>query len=94
MRLIDAEVLDKAMYHKTFEVDDGRNVWNSGLWIRYKIWEEAREEAPTVEAIPISFLYEYMALCESVGAYQSKETIECLIDDWREEKGEKDDGID
>lgn len=53
MRLIDADELDRIMYHKAFEVDDGRNVWNSGLWIRYKIYEEASEEAKTFDAVPV-----------------------------------------
>ena len=52
MRLIDADALDAEMYHKSFEVDDGRNVWNSGLWIRYKIFEEAIRDAPTIDAVP------------------------------------------
>lgn len=53
MRLIDADALDAEMYHKSFEVDDGRNVWNSGLWIRYKIFEEAIRDAQTVDAVPV-----------------------------------------
>lgn len=53
MRLIDADALKAEMYHKSFEVDDGRNVWNSGLWIRYKIFEEAIRDAQTVDAVPV-----------------------------------------
>lgn len=53
MRVIDADALDAEMYHKSFEVDDGRNVWNSGLWIRYKIFEEAIRDASTVDAVPV-----------------------------------------
>lgn len=53
MRPIDADALDAEMYHKSFEVDDGRNVWNSGLWIRYKIFEEAIRDAPEVDAVPV-----------------------------------------
>ena len=53
MRLIDADALDAEMYHKSFEVDDGRNVWHSGLWIRYKIFEEAIRDAQTVDAVPV-----------------------------------------
>lgn len=53
MRLIDADALDREMYRKSFEVDDGRNVWNSGLWIRYKIYEEAVRDAPTIDAVPV-----------------------------------------
>lgn len=52
-RLIDADALDREMYRKSFEVDDGRNVWNSGLWIRYKIFEEAIKDAPTIDAEPV-----------------------------------------
>ena len=53
MRLIEADALDAEMYRKSFEVADGRNVWNSGLWIRYKIFEEAIRDAPTVDAVPV-----------------------------------------
>ena len=53
MRLIDADTLRKEMYRKSFEVDDGRQRWDSGLWIRYKIFEEAEEDAPTVDAVPV-----------------------------------------
>lgn len=59
MRLIDADALDREMYRKSFEVDDGRNVWNSGLWIRYKIYEEAIRDAPTVDAIPVKWIEHY-----------------------------------
>ena len=52
-RLIDADALNAEMYHKSFEVDDGRNIWNSGLWIRYKIFEEAIRDAPTIDAVPV-----------------------------------------
>lgn len=52
-RLIDADALDEVMYHKSFETDDGRQKWQSGLWIRYKIYEEASGEVPTVDAQPV-----------------------------------------
>ena len=52
-RLIDADALNAEMYRKSFEVDDGRNIWNSGLWIRYKIFEEAIRDAPTIDAVPV-----------------------------------------
>ena len=65
MRLIDADALDAEMYHKSFEVDDGRNVWNSGLWIRYKIFEEAIRDAPTVDAVPV-------IRCKECRFYQGK----------------------
>lgn len=53
MRLIDADALNEAMYRKSFETDDGRQRWDGGLWIRYKVFKEARDEATTVEAMPV-----------------------------------------
>ena len=53
MKLIDAYALTRTMYLKSFETDDGRQRWDSGLWIRYKIFEEARDEQPTVDAVPV-----------------------------------------
>lgn len=49
MRLIDADALRREVYHKSFEVDDGRQRWDGGLWIRYKIFEESINNAPTVK---------------------------------------------
>ncbi len=65
-RLINADALDAEMYHKSFEVDDGRNVWNSGLWIRYKIFEEAIRDAPTIDAVPV---VHGRWKCVSIGRY-------------------------
>lgn len=55
MRLIDADALNDAMYHEAFENDESYNEknpmakWDSGLWIRYKMFENAIDEAPTIE---------------------------------------------
>ena len=46
---ISREALRRRMYHEAFEVDNGMQRWDSGLWIRYKIFENAIEEAPAVE---------------------------------------------
>lgn len=53
MRLIDADALNDAMFRKSFETDDGRQQWDGGLWIRYKVFEEALDEAPTIDAAPV-----------------------------------------
>ncbi len=56
MRLIDADALIDRMYHDAFENDNSYNEenpmakWDSGLWIRYKMFENAIEDAPTIEA--------------------------------------------
>lgn len=47
--LISREALRRRMYHEAFEVDNGMQRWDSGLWIRYKVFENAIEEAPAVE---------------------------------------------
>ena len=55
MRLIDADALSKAMYDEAFENDESYNEtnpmarWDSGLWIRYKMFENILDEAPTIE---------------------------------------------
>jgi hypothetical protein len=52
MRLIDAEELEKAMYHEAFEKDSDMQKWDSGCWIRYKMFENAIKAAPTIDAAP------------------------------------------
>ena len=48
MRLIDADKLMKAMYHRAFETD-GDTMWQSGCWVRYRAIEQVVKEQPTVE---------------------------------------------
>ena len=52
MRLIDAETLMKAMYHRAFETD-GDTMWQSGCWVRYRAIEQVVKEQPSVEAEPV-----------------------------------------
>ena len=49
MRLIDADALTDRMYHDAFETDTDMQKWDSGCWIRYKMFENAIEHAPTIE---------------------------------------------
>ena len=61
MRLIDADALNDAMYHEAFENDvsyDERNPmarWDSGLWIRYKMFENTIADAPTIETKQVKY---------------------------------------
>lgn len=82
-RLIDADALDREMYRKSFEVDDGRSVWNSGLWIQYKIYEEAIRDAPTVEAIPMKWLKDRIRLLKECGADLVAQSLETEIELWK-----------
>lgn len=38
-RLIDANKLEAMMYHEAFETDSDMQKWDSGCWIRYKVFE-------------------------------------------------------
>ena len=47
-RLIDADALRQTMYHEAFETDSPLQKWDSGCWIRYKMFERMEETAPTI----------------------------------------------
>lgn len=49
MRTIDADALRAQMYHEAFETDTDMQRWDSGCWIRYKMFENALDNAPTIE---------------------------------------------
>ena len=56
-KLIDAYELEREMYRRCIdtdiEIEKGRAKWDSGLWIRYKVFEDAITVASRVEAEPI-----------------------------------------
>ncbi len=47
-RLIDADALRARMYHEAFDTDTPMQRWESGCWIRYKLFERTEEAAPTI----------------------------------------------
>lgn len=49
MRLIDADALSEMMYHEAFETDSDMQKWDSGCWIRYKMFENCIDAQPTIE---------------------------------------------
>ena len=51
MRLIDADVLREVMYHEAFEKDTDMQKWDGGCWIRYKMFRNAIESAPTIDPV-------------------------------------------
>lgn len=53
MRIIDGDALRNVMYHEAFETDSNMQRWDSGCWIRYKMFENAIDNAPTVDAVPV-----------------------------------------
>lgn len=46
-RLIDADKLHEATYHRAFETDDD-TMWQSGCWVRYRAIEQVQDNQPTV----------------------------------------------
>lgn len=48
-RYIDADELSRRMYHDAFETDSDMQRWDSGCWIRYKMFENAINDAPTAD---------------------------------------------
>ena len=52
-RLIDADALSMAMYHEAMEKDSDFQRWDSGCWIRYKLFENVLKAQPTIEAEPV-----------------------------------------
>lgn len=50
MRLIDADKLRERMYHDAFEVDSDLQKWDAGCWIRYRMFENAIDDVPTIDA--------------------------------------------
>lgn len=46
-RLIDADALHKATYHRAFETD-GDTMWQSGCWVRYRAIEQVQDGMPTI----------------------------------------------
>ena len=48
--VISREQFREQMYHRCFEVNNDSNMqkWDSGLWIRYKLFEEELEKAPSI----------------------------------------------
>ena len=51
-RLIDADEFENRMYHEAFERDSDMQKWDSGCWIRYRLFEEVLRGQPTVTPEP------------------------------------------
>ena len=47
--LIDRDLLKRRMYEEAFEKDSSMQRWDSGCWIRYKLFENILNEMPSAE---------------------------------------------
>ena len=52
MRLIDADDFGNRMYHEVFEKYTDMQKWDSGCWMRYKLFENVLREQPTIDPAP------------------------------------------
>lgn len=50
-RYIDANRLREELYHEAFETDTEMQRWDSGCWIRYKMFENILAKQPTAEVV-------------------------------------------
>ena len=48
-RMIDAEELYRRMYDEAFEKDSDLQKWDSGCWIRFKLFENVFNSMPIIE---------------------------------------------
>lgn len=53
MSYINKEELNGAMYREAFQKDSNLQKWDSGCWIRYKLFEKVLESIPTVDAVEV-----------------------------------------
>ena len=56
-RYIDADMLREKMYHEAFEKDSEDQRWDSGCWIRYRMFENAVDSIPTADVVEIEYAY-------------------------------------
>lgn len=57
-RYIDADELSAAMYHEAFEKDSILQKWESGCWIRYKLFENVMKSITTHDVAEIVRCYD------------------------------------
>ena len=46
---IEVDAFKREMYHEAFETDTDMQRWDSGCWIRYKLFEEILKKQPTAD---------------------------------------------
>lgn len=78
MRMIDADALNAKMYHDAFETDSDMQKWDSGCWIRYKMFEKNLEDTPTIEPPTTEWLGNHTPFrCKRCGHYTDSKTPYC-----------------
>lgn len=52
MELISRKELRDKMFHEAFETDSDMQKWESGCWIRYKLFKKILDDMPIIESRP------------------------------------------
>ena len=52
-KYINEETLRKLMYEEAFEKDSDMQKWDSGCWIRYKLFENCLEAIPDADVVEV-----------------------------------------
>lgn len=83
--LINRQALRDAMYHEAFETDTEMQRWDSGCWIRYKLFENCIDSMPTIEPeqqkgewrpiVLTSYPPKYREMCSCCGFMKNKEAF-------------------
>ncbi len=50
---IDRLALGNKMYHEAFEKDSDMQKWDSGCWIRYKLFENVLRDTQSVDVVEV-----------------------------------------
>jgi hypothetical protein len=84
-RLIDADALRARMYHEAFENDTDMQKWDSGCWIRYKLFENCIDDMPTISPDEVRGVGHWVTEQEAIdaGDYSLRDTCSvCGRCDW------------
>ena len=84
MRLIDADALRVKMYDEAFETDTDEQRWDSGCWIRYRMFERNVDDAPTIDAIPVEWIKQKQSEIPASSSWNIM--MQFLMDLWKEEQ--------
>lgn len=85
-RLIDADALKYEPLpkgernYRTYNLDDAYEDGYNDAFVDVR-------NAPTIDAIPISFIEEQVKLCKEIGFRRGEECYMALIEKWREKNG-------
>ena len=50
---IDRNAFGNSMYHEAFEKDSDMQKWDSGCWIRYKLFEKVLRDTPSADVVKV-----------------------------------------